>query len=206
MKKHLFTIILSLLSLVSFATKEQEFWTWVKSNKTNIESILESHQFVSQLNAKIQAYNELLTFEIGKTKNNKINFIISCGGIRDGIPVVKKLVKASRQIENWNIIAFKQAKEELYTIEENGISVKPSQIKVKYKVVGNTANLDLYIKDYDGYDQRYLSVAFIFLDNLFGELYVMNKIDEITFNPMPRAQSELITLEELKKQLEPKLK
>ena len=92
MKKHLCTFLFLLLTLSNFANKEAEFWTWIKNNKTNIESILQSHKFVSQLNTKIQSYNELLTFEIGRNKDDKFNFIISYGGIRKGIPFVKKLV------------------------------------------------------------------------------------------------------------------
>lgn len=191
---------------ISKVSKEAEFWTWVKNNKTNIESILQSHKFVSQLNAKIQSYNELLTFEIGRNKDDKFNFIISCGGIRKGIPFVKKLVEASEHIDNWNIIAFRQPKEELHTITENGISIKPKQIKVKYKLINKNANLDLYIEGYDGLDQRYISIAFIFLDNLLGEFFVMNNINEIAFKPMLSSESELITLEALKKQLNKELK
>ena len=37
---------------ISKVSKEAEFWTWVKNNKTNIESILQSHKFVSQLRVK----------------------------------------------------------------------------------------------------------------------------------------------------------
>ena len=81
-----------------------------------------------------------------------------------------------------------------------------SKIKVKYKLINKNANLDLYIEGYDGLDQRYISIAFIFLDNLFGEFFVMNNINEIAFKPMLGSESELITLEVLKKQLVKELK
>ena len=101
----------------------------------------------------------------------------------------------------------KESLEELSnSIKENGISIKPKQIKVKYKLINKNANLDLYIEGYDGLDQRYISIAFIFLDNLFGEFFVMNNINEIAFKPMLGSESELITLEVLKKQLVKELK
>ena len=42
--------------------------------------------------------------------------------------------------------------------------------------------------------------------NLFGEFFVMNNINEIAFKPMLGSESELITLEVLKKQLVKELK
>ena len=53
-------------------------------------------------------------------------------------------------------------------------------IYLQYKI-DKIIHLQFFIKDYDVHDQRYGQIAFILLDNLIGEYFVMTKIGSIDF-------------------------
>ena len=77
---------------------------------------MESTDLVDSLNAKIDNYDETLTFELNYDSLKQFEFIISCGGVRKGIPSFEKLVSAAPPTLTWKIFKYRQPEPKLYTV------------------------------------------------------------------------------------------
>lgn len=177
-----------------------QFWNWFIQNKDHIKSINENEAYGLKLLKMLQRYHKGLTYVIGQNPDGKMDFIISCDGIKSGIPHVKALAEAAPPIPGWNIIPFRPPMPDAKGVEMEGFNLEYESILVEYSFEGGMADIDLYIDGYKEKDDRFLSAAFILLDNMFGEYFVMTKIGEIHFHPMEEAEhpENLISLEKLK--------
>mgnify|MGYP006148799687 FL=1 len=71
---------------------------------------MESTDLVDSLNAKIDNYDETLTFELNYDSLRQFEFIISCGGVRKGIPSFEKLVSAAPPTKTWKMFKYRKPK------------------------------------------------------------------------------------------------
>jgi hypothetical protein len=167
-------------NLLKSSNKEDKFWSWFLKNKSEIINIPNDHSFIQQLATKIKEYNQVLTFEIGGKDNGPLEFVISCDGIKNGIPVVEKLADSAPTIEGIKVIKFRQPKDDALEIQIGDLKLSANDIFFQYKIDKNI-HLQFFIPEYKSDDQRYGQITFILLDNLIGEYYVMTKIGAIDF-------------------------
>ena len=78
------------------------------------------------------------------------------------------------------------------TIEMDG-----QRMKFTYKPAGDVVDIKLFVPNYDSSDDRYISAAFIMLDNALGEYDVETKIGEIEFLSVPNDTTNLLPFSEL---------
>jgi hypothetical protein len=183
--------------------KEQQFWDWFLTNKVELEQFISSgsddyylyHKMISEL----KNYNENVVAELTMNVSNKYVLIITCDGKRDGIGYVETLYDKAPAIENWVIQKFRSPGH-VRELNYQGLTVKPSDIKIRYAISEHYYDLELFIKGYTESDQRYMSLAFLYLDHLVGEYNVMTRIGTIDFKKLSlfTKTSGMITLEELR--------
>jgi hypothetical protein len=174
---------MALLNLFGSSNKEEKFWHWFLKNKDKILNIPNDHSFINVVGTKIKDYNQILTFEIGGEKDEPIEFVISCDGIRKGIPFVEKLADSAPPIDGVKIIKFRQPKNDSLEIQIGDLKLSAEDIYILYQI-DKKIHLQFFIKDYNSRDQRYGQIAFILLDNLIGEYSVMTKIGNIDFRKL----------------------
>jgi hypothetical protein len=170
-------------NLFSSANKEDKFWNWFLKNKDRIINIPNDHSFINALGTKIRDYDQNLTFEIGRLHDGSIEFVISCDGIRKGIPLVQKLADSAPPIQGVKVIKFRQPKNDSLVIQIGDLKLSAEDIYVRYQIDKNI-HLQFFIKNYNSQDQRYGQIAFILLDNIIGEYFVMTKIGQIDFQKL----------------------
>ena len=176
-------------NLLKSSSKEDKFWSWVLRNKNEIINIPNDQSFVQQLITKIKEYNHVLTFEIGGLGDGPLEFVISCDGIKSGIPVVEKLVNSAPQIPGIKVIKFRQPKDDALEIQIGDLKISANDVFFQYKI-DNNIHLQFFIPGYRSDDQRYAQITFILLDNLIGEYFVMTKVGTIDFQKI-QAESDL---------------
>jgi hypothetical protein len=171
------------------SNKEDKFWSWFLKNKNKIINIPNDHSFIQQIITKIKEYNQILTFEIGGRNDGPMEFVISCDGIRSGIPVVERLADSAPEIEDIKVIKFRQPKDDALEIQIGDLKLSANDIFFQYRI-DKKIHLQFFIPGYTNDDQRYGQITFILLDNLIGEYYVMTKIGAIDFQKI-QAESNL---------------
>jgi hypothetical protein len=189
---------MTLINLFGSTTKEDKFWAWFLKNKNKILNIPNDHSFINEIAIKIKDYNRILTFEIGGGPDGPLEFVISCDGIREGIPIVEKLGDSAPQIEGIKIFKFRQPKKDSLEVKIGDLKLSADDIYIQYKI-DKIIHLQFFIKNYDVHDQRYGQIAFILLDNLIGEYFVMTKIGNIDFQRLASDQdfTKLIRLKDI---------
>ncbi len=175
-------------------TKEELFWKWFES-KSNEYFEFESNQSIlfNELEKQLKILHPNLTFVFSGIENNKREFIISADGIKDAFPKVESLVEAAPKMDKWDIIAFRPRLGTESSITYEGLTVKPEDIMFKYgtDTTKNKIGLEIFIRNYNEVDDRYLYAAFLLLDNALGEYDVEMKIGYIEFNVLPKRYDDL---------------
>lgn len=178
------------------------FWDWFQINSPKLERFLKSDlsdfSMFHILTDKIKSYSDLLIPEMTIDNDGNYVLIISCEGMPDGIPFVEKLADSAPIIPNWKIQKYRSAREP-QDLNYQGLNFKFSDIKINHSVNDKKIDIDVYIKDYDKSDNRYLTLAFLYLDHTLGEYNVMTMIGEINFKKpgMFTSTSKMIKLDEL---------
>jgi hypothetical protein len=180
----------------------QEFWKSFEANMPALEQLIdgESNDYAAYnaLSADLREFSELLIPEITKQKKVYI-LIMSCDGIREGIPWVEKLTADVKDYPNWQIVKFRQPNSMRY-IPINGIKVHRSAIWLDWeKTPDNKYNLTFFPKWYSG-NGTYQKGAMLHLDHSIGEYNVMTRIEAIEFKRLGLFQSkgDLKTFDDLK--------
>ena len=179
--------------------KENEVWDWFSKNNKKLEDFLRSdmtdYSIYNELSRIISTYNGNLFPEITGHKSGKYVLIITCDGIREGIPFVEKLCDSAPAYDNWIIEKFRRPGH-TRQLNFNGLELKESDIKIKYQQRRGVYDVNILINDYKPNDDRYKSLAFLYLDHFIGEYNVMTKIGEIDFDIL-KQDKDSVTLAEL---------
>lgn len=180
---------MSRMKLPSFFRSERpgggEFWDWFLQNGREIAAVRTgSEPILHTIAENLRAVHPNLQFEMSVADDGLREFIVSAGGIREAIPAVEQLVSTAPEIPGWQIIAFKQRKQ-ADRIEIGGQSFGPEDVWFKSESHREHADIELYIRGFDGSSELPLHVAFLYLDVLLGEYDVMTKIGAIDFQPLP---------------------
>jgi hypothetical protein len=181
---------------------KQEFWNSFEANMPALEQLINGESNVyagyNALSADLREFNELLIPEITKEKEVYV-LIISCDGIREGIPWVEELTEDIKEYPNWKIVKFRQPNAMEY-IPINGIKVHRNAIWLNWeKTPDNKYNLTFFPKWHSG-GGIYQKGAMLHLDHSIGEYNVMTRIEAIEFKRQGLFQSKdrLKTLDDLK--------
>jgi hypothetical protein len=188
-------------------TKE-EFWNWFDNNKASLEKFISAknsdYKTYEDLSTNIKQYNEFLIPELTINDDNKFVLVISCDGIRQGIPFVEALAKNLKKFDNWEIVKFRQPGP-MEFIPVNGLNLKRSSIFLEWeKTPSQNYDITLFVKGYAPNNSSYKTGIFLHLDHTIGEYNVMTRIEEITIKKLGLFQPKkrLKTLDDLKKEIE----
>jgi len=188
-------------------TKES-FWEWFDNNKKSIEDFISSvhsdYSVYETLSDKLKQYSGFLIPELTMTKDNKFVLVISCDGIKKGIPFAEELVKNMRPIENWIIMAFRQPGA-MECIPVNGLNLKRNNIFLQWqKSSSQKYFLTFYVKGFSPHDPNYEIGTLLHMDHTIGEFNAMTKIEGVEIIKLGLFQSKkgLKTLDELKSELD----
>lgn len=180
---------------------EQTFWHWFSQNSDRLFYFeLHQEELLPEALEKIQNVHHDLVFEIGPEIDGKRDFIISANGLKEAFPAVIELSKAAPIYDSWNIVPFRQRKEDAdLEIEIEDIILSPEDILFDYDYEDGRVNLEVYIDDIDPEDERVYHIVFILLDNIIGEYDVEMKIGQIEIHTLhpDMNQNKLRTLDEL---------
>ncbi len=180
----------------SFPLKMIAFWNWFKENERFFTSIKSADdEIANELKKRLELLHENLTFEIGGwSENQKGDFIISAGGMKDAFPAVQKLVKSAPELQYWTVIPFVPPTPEEHLcsgtvhMEYDGVTVEVSigdDFFFRWEQDGKKIGVELHIRNYEKHN-AWDSVTFVVLDHLLGEYDVVTQLGWI----------ELVALEE----------
>jgi len=178
---------------------EEEFWTWFES-KSDEYYHFEDNQYTlfSELKEKLNEIDENLTFVFGTPgEDERREFIISADGIKSSFPAVESLVESAPDLRDWKIIAFRPRAKTISSILVEGLEIGENDIMFEHYPDLELIGIKLYIRNYDENDSRFISAAFIMLDNAIGEYDTEMKIGEMEFLGFPDDTTSLIPFSEL---------
>jgi hypothetical protein len=116
--------------------------------------------------------------------------VITCDGRREGIPYVEKLCNAFPGMDNWIVQKFR--KPGYFTkLNFKGLEFSIEQIRIKFQPSGSKYDVDILISNYDPEDDRYKSLAFLYLDHFIGEYHVMTRVGHIEFGPLKEGSNSI---------------
>ncbi|WP_186763763.1 hypothetical protein [Planomicrobium sp. CPCC 101079] len=188
--------------------KAVAFWQWFEANGQLYYELPEdkTEKLLYQLDKKIRKVNQDLAWEFSMDLiDGKREFTVSADGIVEAFGDVESLVKAAPELPDFEIIPFRQAREDEFSAECNGIRLTMDDIFYSYEVGEETklVHLCLYIKGLTPENaEDYISLAFVLLDTAIGEYNVGMHVGEIDFERYKynRGAKPLDTLKELFKE------
>lgn len=188
-------------------TKEQ-FWNWFDSNKGAIEDLVlektKSYDIYDSLSGKLKEYSEFLIPELTQDERNQFVLVISCDGVKEGIPYVEDMVSNAETIPNWVVVKYRQPGA-MKSIPIKGLNLKRSRIFLTWEnKAAQKYWITFYIKGYSPQDSRYEVGAVLHMDHTIGEYNSMMKIEGVEFKKLGLFQSprNLKTLDDLKTEIE----
>ena len=188
-------------------TKEN-FWEWFDNNKTSIENFISSehtdYEIYDTLSDKLKQYSEFLIPELTMTEDNKFVLVISCDGIKQGIPFANNLVQDLKPIDNWKVFTFRQPGA-MESIPVNGLNLRRKDILLQWqKTSSGKYDLTFYVKGFSGNDTNYEMGTLLHMDHTIGEFNAMTRIGGVEIKKLRFFQSKkgLKTPDELKKELD----
>jgi hypothetical protein len=134
------------------------------------------------------------------TEDNKFVFVISCDGIKQGIPFAERLTENLKSFDNWEIQTYRQPGP-MEVIPVNGLDLKRSNILLEWrKTSSGKYYITFFVKGFSSNDPNYEIGTLLHMDHTIGEYNSMTKIEGVTIKKLGLLQSkkDLKTLDELK--------
>lgn len=167
--------------------KLTKFWEWFLLRSDYIYEMLESdtENIALEIKENLKMIHNDIEFEIPFDFNDgKRSLIISADGDIELFDLVIKLVESAPSVSKWDIIAFRpRLHQRNQVIDLDGITMDYNDVFFISKEENNKLILDVYIKDFDGSDNRYVHLYFLLLDSLIGEYDSVTLIDETRIYP-----------------------
>ncbi len=176
--------------------KYKEFWDWFKANQEYIWNYIESSptEIGKLIDKNIKRVNDNIAFDIYfEVHEGKRDFVISADGIEAIFGEVINLTKTAPEFDKWNIIAFRPKTNQCdQCIEIDNLCLDYRHIYFKHNFNSIPFDIDVYIDNYDGKDNRYVHGYFLLLDTLIGEYEAVTSINETHVHPLlPGMKAEL---------------
>ncbi len=181
-------ILLLCVSALWGANAETQFWAWVQENSEQLLSVESGDEKIAQTLAKRMTFYHKDLAVVLSTTDDKRSIVISANGIRSAIPAVNKLVEAAPAMEQWRVVAFRQAKDDLSerTLTYKKMEFKPKNIYFKTFTKDGHFDVALYYPNYlKSKHDDYVGAGFLLLDMAIGELAVMTKVRYIEHRALP---------------------
>ncbi|PSL41654.1 hypothetical protein B0H99_102338 [Planomicrobium soli] len=184
------------------------FWEWFEANGQSYYELTDdkTEKLLTQLDKKIRKVNDDLAWEFSsELVDGKREFIVSADGIVEAFDDVVHLVKAAPELPGFEIIPFRQARNDDFSAECNGVKLTMDDIFYSHEIGEQTQliHLCLYIKGLTAeQEEEYISLALVLLDSAIGEYNVGMHVGEIEFERYKynRGVKPLDTLKELFKE------
>jgi len=166
--------------------KIEQFWEWFTNRHEYIYQNLETdtENLANEITENLKMIHSDLAFEISFEKVDSLrNFIISADGIKELFELVIELTNRAPNYDNWMITPFRpRLNQRNQVIELDGVSLDYDDIYFTYieDEEEDMIHLDVYVRGYDGEDNRYIHTYFILLDSLIGEYDAVTKIGDTT--------------------------
>lgn len=110
---------------------KDDFWLWFGQNKNALEDFLSQgtndYTIYESLSEKLKQFNEFLIPELTLDNEGHFILIISCDGMKQGIPFVEKLTQGIQRYSNWVIVKYRQAGP-MKVIPLDGLNLKRKDI------------------------------------------------------------------------------
>lgn len=176
--------------------KYQNFWVWFEKNEEYIWSNIETRptEIGKLIDKNIKKVNEDIAFDLYfEIHEGKRDFIISADGIESIFGDVISLTKYAPDLKKWNIIAFRpKTNQNDQCIEIDNLCLDYTYIYFRHNFNSIPFDIDVYMKKYDGKDNRYVHGYFLLLDTLIGEYEAVTSINETRVHPLiPGMEQEL---------------
>ncbi len=178
------------------ADKYQDFWDWFITKERYIwDNIEKDSQNIGKLiDENLKKVHDDLAFDIYfEICDGKRDFIISADGIESIFPEVISLCEKAPKFNHWNIIAFRpKTNQKDQCIEIDNLCLDYTKIYFKHNFNSIPFDIDVYIENYDGKDNRYVHGYFLLLDTLIGEYEAVTSIRNTSIHPLkPEQKMEL---------------
>ena len=184
-------------------TTKEEFWNWFDENKTSLEVFISegqrSYEIYEQLSDKLNGYSEFLIPELTMDKEDRFILVISCDGMKQGIPDVEALTENVRIFDNWVIVKYRQPSP-MKRIPFGGVSLKRKNIYLTWsETVSNKYQIVFFVRGYNEQNQHYEGATILHMDHSIGEYNAMTRIEGVTIKKLGLWQSkkDLKTLDDL---------
>ncbi len=188
--------------------KKEEFWNWFDENKALLEDLIseksQSYEIYESLSDKLKQYNEFLIPEITSTLENKFVLVISCDGMKQGIPFVDSLTENLRHFDNWEVVKFRQPGP-MKSIPLRGLNLRRNSIFLEWeKTVTGKYKITFYVKGYSSKNDSYEIATLLHLDHTIGEYNAMTKVEGVEIKKLGLLHSKkgLKTLDEFRTEIE----
>ncbi len=183
-------------------TKYDLFWEWfLEKEEFLFENVEENGMEIAKMiQVELNKVHQELQFEIPFIiVNDKRDFIISADGIQNVFPEVVSLNDVSPELTLWNVIAFRpRTYQEDQVVDMEGISLGYEDVFFQYELTDLPIDINVYIRGYDGMDNRFVHAYFILLDTLVGEYDSVTLIGDTVPNILDESKiEELIPIKDI---------
>lgn len=163
------------------------FWDWFVERNEYIYQNLETDtgSIALEITEHLKKIHQDIEFEIPFDFNDNMrSLIISADGDVELFDTVEDFVKSAPPIPKWNIIAFRpRLHQKNQVIDLEGITMDYNDIFFTYEEDHYQLIVNVYVKNFDGADNRYVHLYFLLLDSLIGEYDSVNLIKETRIYP-----------------------
>lgn len=188
-------------------TKE-DFWNWFDTNKYSLENFLSEktrdYTIYEDLSEKLSRYSQYLIPELTINTDKRFVLVISCDGIKQGIPFAETLTENLKEFDNWVIVKYRQPSP-MEFIPVNGLKLKRSSIFLEWRKTSSQKYfLTFYVKGFSSYNRNYEMCTLLHMDHTIGEYNAMTRVDGIEIKKLGLFQSKkgLSTLDDFKIELD----
>jgi hypothetical protein len=178
--------------------REKAFWDWFQANDERLYNFErdQKHTF-DLLQSELGKVDKNLTFEFGPIENGRREFIISADGIREAFPKVESLYTAAPALPRWKVVKYRPRREPM-DIALGDLRVDCHAIVFGLQPHGDKVDLTIYLPGYSEHTQdKYQSVAFLFLDQALGEYDVETRVGYIELKARDEAPPRALSLAQL---------
>lgn len=168
-------------------SREEKFWNYFLENQKIladfIDSDLSDYRPYNEVTQKMKIYSDYLFPEVTKYKNGKYVLVITPDGEPKGILPTQKLYESKPLIENWVVEKFRQPKDDFTEFEYEGLKYASSDIEIlsEYDNETEKMNIQVFIRNMNSDEQKYKTMAWIYLDNILGEFNSIKKLGYVDF-------------------------
>jgi hypothetical protein len=163
------------------------FWEWFLNHEKEIYDTLikNAEEWAVCIQEKLSAISSDLVFDIPFEKVNGVyQLILSADGDRNLFTTVDKIVKLQPELNYWKVVSLRPRTNQLdQAIDLDGLYLEYEDIFFQTTSKSFPIELKIYIRHYQGDDNRYIHGYFLLLDTLLGERAAV--LDTITISVEP---------------------